>query len=617
MRLRRSTWMIALGAATVATLTGLWLVTNSLRTLEAEQAASRVEVARAEVIRLALWRMDAWMTPRLARESARPVAEYAAFFAPSDAVNRLLQAVPQGEVLAPSPLLLSAPEWIPIHFEWRSDGTLTSPQIPEGNLRDLAEGQYFDDGVPIQRAEQLTRLAGLLADSKQSLDACVSQAEISNATIATAWSAPLPAQTKAPPRAFDDYATRAQTSNEAQQPSDQAPSKGRGKRQQSAAIADEKTKSAVEASGATTPSHDAAGEDTIGPLVGAWLSVNPPELAFLRRVRERGETRVQGFLVDWTLLSASLLSQIADLAEHARLAPVTAGVEQFAPSRLASLPAELQGEFPIVLSAESTASSTTAILFAWIAALLALSAAALAAWTGVSFGDRQARFASSVTHELRTPLTTFQLYAEMLRDGMVTDEARRKECLETLCRESVRLSSLVENVLSISRIERGAVVTTRASSLDLNDLRAVVQKLIAERTEGAECELRMEITQPVVALDVSGFSQILANLLENAAKYGHLAETPASITLHFFAQNDTLVVRVSDCGPGIPDSHASSIWRPFDRAGREGGTQSGLGLGLSVSRALADSMGASLRLLSSSRGGGATFELRVPHALQR
>ena len=277
MKRRRAWWAGALAVAWLATIAGLWLVTSSLRALEVSQAQSQAEFARAQAIRLALWRMDGWMTPRIARESARSVSEYSSFFAPRDTVNRLLQSVPQGEVLQPSPLLFGSPDWIPMHFEWRADGTLTSPQVPQGNQLDLAEGQYFTQGVPAERAERLRQLKALLEASKQPLDLCVAQAEASNESVANAWSTPrelmsppsLPdaksssneqsnRPTKVPTKGqikgivedqtagdasaanstslgVDDYATRARTSNEAQQPSQKQPPSARGAQQQSAA----------------------------------------------------------------------------------------------------------------------------------------------------------------------------------------------------------------------------------------------------------------------------------------------------------------------------------------------------------------------------------------------
>ncbi len=574
-------------------------MTNAVRTLEEKHAQTQASFARAEALRLALWRMDGWMTPRLAREAARPVNEYAAFFSPLDPVNKLLQSVAKGEVLTPSPLLLSSPEWIPIHFEVRADGSITSPQVPEGNLLDLAEGQYFEKGVPIERARTLKRLAELLGGSKQSLEACAVQAELSNASIANAWTASVQ-ESKG---AIDDYATRAKASNEAQQFDEQRSTKLNSKTMERDGVAE-------------VADADLSTEDSVGPLVPAWLSTDPPELAFIRRVRERGESRVQGFLVDWSQLSTTLLAQVADLANNASLVPAVIGIEAFAPTRLASFPAELRGDFFVLNGPTASNSSTPALFFAWGAAILALAAAALAAWTSISFGDRQARFASSVTHELRTPLTTFQLYAEMLRDGMVTDETRRKECLDTLCRESVRLSHLVENVLSLSQLERGARPDHMSSMLDAIELTRLVEATAAERAGAATCRVHNELADASIRIDREALTQILANLIENAAKYGRVGDEPASIEIQLTAADDTLVIRVRDHGTGIPPRAANAIWRPFDRAGREGGTQFGLGLGLPVSRALAEGMGGSLQLLGSVVGtSGACFELRVPSSI--
>ena len=678
MKRRRAWWAGALAVAWLATIAGLWLVTSSLRALEVSQAQSQGEFARVQAIRLALWRMDGWMTPRIARESARSVSEYSSFFAPRDTVNRLLQSVPQGEVLQPSPLLFGSPDWIPMHFEWRADGTLTSPQVPQGNQLDLAEGQYFTQGVPAERAERLRQLKALLEASKQPLDLCVAQAEASNESVANAWSTPrelmsppsLPdaksssseqsnRPTKVPTKGqikgivedqtagdasaanstslgVDDYATRARTSNEAQQPSQKQPPSARGAQQQSAAAKASQGKRESFAGGLnskdtevikeTVPTPQSAQmqenkgflEDAVGPLVPAWLSTDPPQLAFLRSVSENGERRVQGFLVDWPLLCASLLAQVSDLTMDARLVPVLVGSEHFAPSRLASIPAELQGEFAVILPADSGASNTPALIFAWAAALMALAAAVLAAWMGISFGERQARFASSVTHELRTPLTTFQLYTQMLRDGMVTDEVRRQECLDTLCRESVRLSHLVENVLSLSRLERDPNARTRSSTISGDELEALIEAIARERAVEAVHSVHNQLNGARAHIDTEALSQIVANLIENAAKYGRNLQEQARIEITLRADGDCLIVRVRDHGCGIAARDTAAIWRPYGRVQREGNGQSGLGLGLAVSRALATRMGGTLSLLESRIGErGAIFELRVPHAIFR
>jgi len=699
MRLRRhrAVWVGALIVAAVATIAGLWIVTAEVRRLEQRQAATLREVAEAEVVRLALWRMDSWMTPRLAREAARSIGEYSAFYSPGGTVNRMLQSVPEGEVLSPSPLLLSTPDWIPIYFEADASGALTSPQIPVGNLRDLAEGQYLNEQAIERRKESLDRVRRLISSAPQSLEACTAQAESASVALDNAWRAGQAqreskegadqaaegaasagesgavnqgsAKTKLSRRdvkqedaiveapgvgggaggfgggALSDLATRARASNEAQQGA-----------QQSQAIVDERLLSkkaaaqssaqvavpsggaklamdeiapavarAVAGEGATTTAYDASSSPlsihepvTVGAFSAAWLSTSPPELVFVRRVRDRGVERIQGFLVDWPTLSTHLVAQVADIARVARLVPSTAGVEAYGPARLASIPADLVADSFVTAAPAGLASSGAAVRFAWIAAVLALLGAGAAAIAGVSFGDRQARFASSVTHELRTPLTTFQLYAEMLRDGMIPDAARRQECLETLCRESRRLSHLVENVLSLARVERGAKSRHCPTDIDESALRSVIDAISRERAADSVVTVTGTLGSATLRIDHDALSQILANLIENAAKYGRAKDGSSAIAVSIGATAGALVVRVRDHGAGVPVRHESAIWRPFDRAGAEASNQPGLGLGLAVSRALADGVGGTLRLVAPADGApGACFELTVPGAVSR
>lgn len=695
----RMAWVVALAVATIATIAGLSLVTREVSRLEVRQAETLGEIAEAEVVRLALWRMDSWMTPRLAREAARPIGEYSSFYAPRGAVNRLLQTVPQGEVMSPSPLLISTPDWIPIYFESDDRGALTSPQIPEGNLRDLAEGQYLSEKALEQRKSSLDRLHQLISSAPQSLDACTTQAELANVVLEEAWRsqrrAPPPsapsdgkigltrrnmknegesgraaglgggAGAPAPPPApasvqsdgpLGDLATRARASNEAQQVAQQAeafvddtiltkqarpataaeapsaaaqlpppsspievadakdPEAGAPGRQTMAPSHESKLDAEVNDESATAEAPGSA--SSISPFVPAWLSTSPPELVFVRRVRESGRERIQGFLVDWPTLSTHLVAQITDIAVDARLVPSNAGMDAFGPARLASIPADLVADSFVTVAPAEVASGTTAVQFAWVAAILALVGAGAAAIAGVSFGDKQARFASSVTHELRTPLTTFQLYAEMLRDDMIPDASRRQECLDTLCRESKRLSHLVENVLSLARVERGAKPRQGPTTMGDAALRGVIEAIAHERAPASATTVSSTLTDATIRIDHDALSQIVANLIENAAKYGRAEDGTSVVAVAVTSEGSTLVITVRDRGTGIAPRHANAIWRPFDRAGAEGSNQPGLGLGLAVSRALADGIGGTLQLRPTPDGGaGACFELRVPGAL--
>ncbi len=646
MRLRRhrAVWVIALLVATAATIVGLWAVTKTVRDLEDRQSKALDEIARAETIRMALWRMDSWMTPRLAREAARPIAEYSAFYAPSGTVNRLLQSVPKGEVLSPSPLLLATPDWIPIYFETQADGTLTSPQIPEGNLLDLASGKYISPELLKQREAALDDLRASIAGSPRTLDACASSAEFAN----------IAAEVSDAKDPVDDLASRARASNEAQSVAQQAQAEYDWKVDAPAEVNDRAAPAmskmapsrqmppppsapppgvggeiaALKADiAALKAAHDEemmpvregapVSTSSIGPFVPTWLSITPPRLVFVRRVQEGTATRLQGFLVDWPKLSIHLVAQITDLAVDPRLVPTLVDAGSFGPARLASIPADLVADSYVTNVPQTLATSATAVRFAWAAAILALLGAGAAAVAGVTFGDRQARFASSVTHELRTPLTTFQLYAEMLRDDMIPDAARRQECLATLCRESKRLSHLVENVLSLARVERGAQRRQDPTLLASGELARIVRAISEERAGGSTISISDELGSASLTIDRDALSQILANLIENAAKYGRSADGTSTIDIALSREGTTLVLGVRDHGAGIAPRQEAAIWRPFDRAGAEGSNQPGLGLGLAVSRALAEGMRGTLQLSRASAATGSTptgahFELRIP-----
>lgn len=237
-------------------------------------------------------------------------------------------------------------------------------------------------------------------------------------------------------------------------------------------------------------------------------------------------------------------------------------------------------------------------------------------------------FASASIFLVTSALTTFQLYSEMLRDGMITDDDRKAECLETLCRESHRLGHLVENVLSLARLERGASIASAShdtAAFESASLEAHINRIAHERAPDVTLRTHCGLGDRTIRLNGDALSQILGNLLENAAKYGANESGTIAVDLSVAIEAGSLVIVVRDHGRGVSTSAAAAIWRPFNRADAALGSQPGLGIGLTVSRALAQRLGGSLRLLptdakinvhasgdSVSHTTGASFELRVP-----
>ena len=159
--LRRSWWRV-FGLGVVLALFTLGGITRLALDLEHAESCARAEADEQADLRIALWRMDSWLGPLLATEAARPFFEYLPYYPPERAYTRILQTIQPGEVLSPSPLLFFRSDVLSLHFQLASDGQdagrLTSPQVPEGNLLDLAQATLLDDDELDLRRARLAHL---------------------------------------------------------------------------------------------------------------------------------------------------------------------------------------------------------------------------------------------------------------------------------------------------------------------------------------------------------------------------------------------------------------------------------------------------------------------------
>src|SRR5580704_13140295 len=111
--------------------------------LERAEARARRQAALEENLQLALWRMDSALSPLMAEESARPYFAYSPLYPAERAFTNMFAEIERGDVLMPSPLLTFTSPQIRLHFQYGPDGRLSSPQVPSGNMRDLAESRYL------------------------------------------------------------------------------------------------------------------------------------------------------------------------------------------------------------------------------------------------------------------------------------------------------------------------------------------------------------------------------------------------------------------------------------------------------------------------------------------
>jgi two-component system sensor histidine kinase KdpD len=209
---------------------------------------------------------------------------------------------------------------------------------------------------------------------------------------------------------------------------------------------------------------------------------------------------------------------------------------------------------------------------------------------------------AAVSHDLRTPLAGIKASVSSLRSEDVAwspqDEA---ELLAGIEDGADRLDHLVGNLLDMSRLQTGTV-TPLIREVDLDEVVPVALGGVPEDS----VELDIPETLPMVEVDAGLLERTVANLVENAVKYGPLG-TPVVVSASALA--DRVEVRVVDRGPGVPDEAKERIFEPFQRYG-DAPRGSGVGLGLAVARGFAEAMGGTLTA-EDTPGGGLTMVLTL------
>lgn len=363
----------------------------------------------------------------------------------------------------------------------------------------------------------------------------------------------------------------------------------------------------------------AKGPVTIVSAPLAWHAVElaaKPELMALRQVQTPDGPLVQGLLID----RQALARWLEDRAERTTLEPsvaalsLVAGGTKGAAEVIAPWAVAAQADAGALAAARAAALSLErGFLWRFVGvAAGSLAAGAMLLWLMIG-AERLARersqFAAAAAHELRTPLAGLQLYGEMLADGL-GDPSKARDYARRLSEEAARLGRVVANVLGFSQLERGNLALAPAEA----DLAAVLRELVS-RTEpalerqGAFLELVVPAALPA-RFDRDAVLRIVGNLLDNAEKYGRGAED-RTITLSAMALPGAGAVEVvvTDRGPGVEQELGRRLFRPFSRA-RSADHPAGLGLGLALSRSLAEAMGGTLTY--RRRGAETEFVLRLP-----
>ena len=212
---------------------------------------------------------------------------------------------------------------------------------------------------------------------------------------------------------------------------------------------------------------------------------------------------------------------------------------------------------------------------------------------------------SSVSHDLRTPLAAITGAATaLLQPDLRLDQASRQELVQTIHEEANRLNEIIRNVLDMTRLE-SKTIRVKKEWQPLEEIVGVALNRLSEKLKDRDFRIVIPGDLPLVPFDPLLIEQVFMNLLDNALKY-----TPAATPLELKAEirEGALLIELADRGPGIPEGNKETI---FDKFVRGVGTATGIGLGLTICRAIVKAHGGQI-WAENRPGGGAAFRFTLP-----
>ncbi len=220
----------------------------------------------------------------------------------------------------------------------------------------------------------------------------------------------------------------------------------------------------------------------------------------------------------------------------------------------------------------------------------------------------KSRYVVGLSHELRTPLNAVLGYAQVLeRDDAIPDN--RKSNINTIRRSAEHLSGLIDGLLDISRIEAGRL-QVYSNEVNIHDFLDQIVEMFKMQARAKRLDFTYECADNLpryVRTDEKRLRQILVNLLSNAIKF----TDDGSVSLKVGYRSQVASFTVTDTGPGIQLAEQAKVFEPFGRGEEVKARQTpGLGLGLTITKLLTETLGGAIAL-SSEDGKGATFEVRL------
>jgi len=220
-------------------------------------------------------------------------------------------------------------------------------------------------------------------------------------------------------------------------------------------------------------------------------------------------------------------------------------------------------------------------------------------------------FIANVSHELRTPITSIKGYAEALIDGAIDDREQAIRFSNTILNQSNRLNNIIEDLLSLSRLEQDSKETElNREIVNICDVLKSAIQVCSIKAESSEVKIDLICSNSLTAnINPSLIEQVLVNLLDNAIKYSPKGE---KVLLFCEKAKDELIISVEDKGCGIPEKHLPRIFERFYRVDKARSRKlGGTGLGLAIVKHITQAHGG-YASVKSDAGKGSVFSVHLP-----
>ncbi len=217
-------------------------------------------------------------------------------------------------------------------------------------------------------------------------------------------------------------------------------------------------------------------------------------------------------------------------------------------------------------------------------------------------------FNAMITHDIKSPLSTILTYAEMIQDGSLSGQEEIEKAMSSVYASGKKILTLVDNFLISAAVDAGKL-KLNLQPLDINNLVEDSMKFFIPQAERRNVIISLvkEADLPHVMGDKVQLDRVICNILGNALKY---IPSGASVAVSTRSAGDSVEIDISDTGGGIPEKDVDTMFQKFRRSSTTGKID-GMGLGLYISKAVAEAHGGSITL-KSRLGEGTTFTVRIP-----